>query len=151
METNKSRFRRTVRIVQASIELEGDQHKCQIMIDNEGKLVGVAGLDVLRRWLETQTDTDPKDLSTIALTATPTSARIQLSEAAKKNIKFFGHGPCWFEGCEQLRAEYQNELTAMQARAEGCRGCEKGVLMRKYLELVEAATNEKPAENPNPA
>ncbi len=139
-----------MRVVQTIVELGHVQHTCQFMIGSDGKLMGVAGIDILKEWLGTQVDSDPKNVPTTTLGSNPSPSQVQLNEAAKKNIKFFGSAPCWFEGCDELRAQYQSELDALQNRTTGCKPCEKGALMRKFLLLLEQAQNEKPVETNDP-
>lgn len=43
-----------------------------------------------------------------------------------------GHEPCYFEGCEQIVADYKTELHQMESRPGGCKDCEKAKLKRKY-------------------
>lgn len=51
-------------------------------------------------------------------------------------LEFFVEGrPCPFPDCEPLRAAYQKELQSLEAG--DCTDCEKGVLIRKYREIIE--------------
>ncbi len=62
---------------------------------------------------------------------------VQIDDVTKRDIKFFGTGPCWFGGCDELRVEYQAELQKLEAA--NCKSCERGALIRKYLKLIAAA------------
>lgn len=54
-------------------------------------------------------------------------------------MRFFSHEqPCYFVGCEQLRAKFQTERAAVAAG--GCPTCaDQGELLRKYILLVKDA------------
>ena len=51
----------------------------------------------------------------------------------QKIMTFFSGAPCWFEGCEAVRKEYEAELAAM---GEDCPDCQKGSLIRKYTDRI---------------
>ena len=52
-------------------------------------------------------------------------------------ISFFSLGkPCWFEGCEELRAEYQKEYEGIGGA--NCQACDHGALIRKYMPKIDA-------------
>jgi hypothetical protein len=55
-------------------------------------------------------------------------------------MPFFSKVPCWFRGCEELRAKYEAEVEAKidAATQEGreCRDCETGEVMRKYIRIL---------------
>jgi hypothetical protein len=49
-------------------------------------------------------------------------------------MQFFNDNyPCWFEGCEDLRRAYKEEL----AQQTNCKTCTRGTLIRKYSEKVK--------------
>lgn len=51
-------------------------------------------------------------------------------------FKFFSeHTPCWFEGCEELREQYNKELEDL---GDDCKECDKGALIRKYHAKVRS-------------
>jgi hypothetical protein len=57
-----------------------------------------------------------------------------VDDRTRQALAFFTSEPCWFEGCEELRAKYQADLEAQQT-GDGCKTC-KGVLYRKYIKKV---------------
>lgn len=65
---------------------------------------------------------------------------------------------CWFNGCEQLREEYKNELAKAGTTDAPCTGCQKGAIMRLFEKRVRAAiqnsknhaTNSRTSEIPRP-
>lgn len=45
--------------------------------------------------------------------------------------------PCWFNGCEQIREAYNNELKrTVDSKQSQCSDCKKGPVLRKYLRKV---------------
>lgn len=45
--------------------------------------------------------------------------------------------PCWFNGCEQIREAYNNELKrTADSKQSKCSDCKKGPVLRKYLRKV---------------
>lgn len=61
-------------------------------------------------------------------------------------IPFFGLGPCWFEGCEELRADYRKEKDklAKASKSGQCSDCDLGALQAKYsLRVRNALENVK--------
>lgn len=42
---------------------------------------------------------------------------------------FSDHRPCWFEGCQELRDEFNKVIASIP----GCPGCKRGKLILKYL------------------
>jgi hypothetical protein len=53
----------------------------------------------------------------------------------QKLLTFFtDSAPCWFDGCEELRAQYNAELEARGG--ETCPGCKKGAIIRKYMMIL---------------
>jgi hypothetical protein len=60
-----------------------------------------------------------------------------VSNATATAMRFFStESPCWFEGCEELRAKYAQELESIGGDA--CPACKRGALTRKYLPMVIA-------------
>ena len=53
--------------------------------------------------------------------------------------KFFTATPCWFEGCEDLKKSYNEQLTDL---GDDCRNCDKGALMRKMIPHIRKALHE---------
>jgi len=48
-------------------------------------------------------------------------------------MKFFTGAPCFFPGCEELRAAFKGEE---QKLAQDCPACERGALINKYRDKV---------------
>lgn len=110
------------------LELEPGQ---QVLLEVEdGKLISVSDPIKLQRWL-TKLITQHS-----ALYAIP-SNELVVTPVAKRDIRFFGDTPCWFEGCEELRSQYKRELEDLRKEDKYCKGCDKGGLMRKYLQLLQ--------------
>ena len=66
-----------------------------------------------------------------------------ITEEQKEVLKFFSTlTPCWFEGCEELRSQYQEDLKE-RGGDKGCTSCQKGALMREYMEKVAKALGHK--------
>jgi hypothetical protein len=62
-----------------------------------------------------------------------------VSAEERKVLSFFvDSAPCWFEGCDELRAKYQDEVAKLGA---GCPSCQKGAVIRKYQDLVRRASS----------
>jgi hypothetical protein len=73
------------------------------------------------------------------------NTQLIVTDEVKRNMKFFSeHSPCWFEGCEKLRELYKKEVTELESNGN-CQGCQKGAVIRKYLQLV--ATTIRSLEN----
>lgn len=52
-------------------------------------------------------------------------------------ISFFSlTKPCWFEGCEELRAEYQKAYEAIGGA--NCQACDHGALIRRFMPKIDA-------------
>ncbi len=55
----------------------------------------------------------------------------------------FSATPCWFEGCNQLREQYQTEAanlaSKMAAEGQRCTTCDLGDIRRKYIALMRAS------------
>lgn len=62
-------------------------------------------------------------------------------EEAELNRFYTLQIPCWFDGCEELRKEYQAEIDKAGAKkADGtCTDCEKGAIMRMFADRVKLA------------
>ena len=55
----------------------------------------------------------------------------------QQNYAFFSEGaPCFFTGCEELKANYEADKAKL---GNDCPSCEKGALIRKYLTLIRKA------------
>jgi hypothetical protein len=62
----------------------------------------------------------------------------EVSDVDKEVFRFFSpHQPCWFEGCEKLREQYQAELDKRGGSA--CPSCEKGVVIRMFVPKIKKA------------
>lgn len=62
-----------------------------------------------------------------------------LSPELRKAMDFFSDKiDCWFDGCEELRENYKEDLKALKADGK-CKGCDKGALIRKYQDLIREA------------
>jgi hypothetical protein len=58
-----------------------------------------------------------------------------ISDTDRRILGFFSPStPCWFQGCEELRKQYQVEEGALDAN---CPDCQKGAIIRKYQDLVK--------------
>lgn len=56
-------------------------------------------------------------------------------------FRFFGkETPCWFDGCEELRAQYAAEIANL---GDTCPTCMQGAIIRKYRDKVEEMTRGK--------
>lgn len=61
-------------------------------------------------------------------------------EEAELNRFYTLQIPCWFNGCEELRAEYNDALKkAGKGDASTCTDCEKGAIMRMFADRVKLA------------
>ncbi len=102
----------------------------------DGQLRGLANSDALRKFL----DDNPNDYQA------PAPAAREISTQDRQHIKFFSKSaPCWFEGCEELREEYAEEIAALEAKT-GCKaGCNKAPIMEKYLKRVAQAVGNAPS------
>lgn len=59
-----------------------------------------------------------------------------ISPEMRQIVRFFvASDPCWFTGCESLRAEYNAELQTIGG--EDCTSCQQGDLTRKYMLLIK--------------
>lgn len=107
---------------------DGSTAKAIIFCDADGFVSGVSNLGLLVDW--SQRRNTP---------AIDTQAPLVITDEVKHNMRFFSdHTPCWFPGCEKLRESYKAELAKMEANGD-CKGCEKGALIRKYIQLVGLA------------
>lgn len=62
-----------------------------------------------------------------------------MTKEAYELLEFFHEAtPCWFKGCEALRAQYRAERDAMD-----CSGC-TGATMRKYMGLARKMMDADP-------
>lgn len=67
---------------------------------------------------------------------------VHIPEIEKEATKLFIDSyDCWFDGCEELRKQYKEELAAISK--ESCPPCKKGQIWRKYIrKTVEALQNQ---------
>lgn len=106
------------------LRVNGNLVGIHLLLGEHDELVGTSDPTLFRTWAEQQK---------------PAARAVTVTKEDKRDIKFFTETPCWFNGCEELRAAYASELQQLEARPGGCRGCVKGSLMRKYLKLVADA------------
>jgi hypothetical protein len=67
-----------------------------------------------------------------------TTVITKVSDEDREIFKFFSqHQPCWFKGCEDMRAEYFNRLD--QLGGAGCSSCQKSGLVKEFHERVKTA------------
>lgn len=107
----------------------------------------VAGLENAPR--RKTPDNDPRTAATdLGLDVERKDGKIiirSVDDRTQKIMPFFTKAPCWFEGCAELRKEYQRELQAAEAKAKAedreCQGCERGAINEKYIKLLRG--NEK--------
>ena len=104
-----------------------DGTSVHLLVDHTNELKGVLNLQALRKWLEGRSEF-------------AADVPIRPDAVTQRDIRFFGSTPCWFDGCEELRKQYNEELSKIGGAACGT-GCEKGTLIRKYLKLVAQAQN----------
>lgn len=58
-------------------------------------------------------------------------------------LRFFSpHQPCWFPGCEKMRARYEQDVVA--AGGKNCPGCQKGAIIRAYMVRVRTVLEKLP-------
>lgn len=50
-----------------------------------------------------------------------------------------GMEPCYFEGCDEVLAKYNDELKILESRPGGCRECDRAKLRRKYATVFRNA------------
>lgn len=61
-----------------------------------------------------------------------------VSEQDKEIFKFFSsYQPCWFEGCEEMKKNYQADLDTNGG--ESCPSCTRGQIIRRYVPLIKKA------------
>lgn len=67
-----------------------------------------------------------------------------IPEIEKEAIKIFVDSyPCWFDGCEDIRKAYKEEVERTLG-PDGCTSCKKGAILRKYLkQAVDALQKSK--------
>lgn len=65
---------------------------------------------------------------------TVTDGKILITSVPPRESKIFSFfsrmSPCWFEGCEELKTQYFEEL--QQLKDAKCKACDEGKLIRKY-------------------
>lgn len=105
---------------------KGELTNLTMYVSSNNELVGVSDMDTLAAWLQHQNLPSGEQIRVIDKNSIP--------DSTKRDIKFFSDSPCWFEGCEELRTQYQDELTKLESA--NCKSCEKGALIRKYLKLL---------------
>lgn len=94
-----------------------------------GKLVAVENKEVALRLIGKLPEAD---------NGKPEKKRPRVPVADDEISPFFGKGPCFFTGCEELRASYRKELETL-AKGGNCSDCDKGAVVRKYQERVRHA------------
>ena len=121
--------------------VDGTKKAVKITIDEDRLIVGEEYSDPVGG------QSTPKDARDAALAGsgikfhTDDQGRTIIDSVPQKEqevISFFVPGkPCWFPGCEALRAEYAAELAAIGGA--NCTNCQQGALIRKYRPRVAAA------------
>lgn len=96
-------------------------------VSGSNELLGVSDLSLLENWIAQQRS--ESQVRTIG--------RDDVTDETRRDIKFFSNSPCWFEGCEKIRAAYEAEVAKLDAAK--CKPCEKGALIRKYLQILKDA------------
>lgn len=114
-----------------------------LLLNESNELQEVTNPAFLRRWLEAKYPTveylsPPSEISLGGVAGEQQRATTVTPEL-QRNMQFFGEGPCWFDGCDEMREKYHEEMDALENRPGGCRNCDKGALIRKYLAKVAAA------------
>ena len=112
---------------QLHVVLSGERHALQLLVNTDNELIGVSNPQLLRRWLDSRAPQPHNVLSASNIT-----------EIQRRDVRFFGETPCWFEGCEELREAYKAEKAALEAKPD-CKNCETSALMRKYFKKVADA------------
>lgn len=65
---------------------------------------------------------------------------VSIPDIEREALKIFVDSqPCWFEGCEEIRKAFKEELN--QGNYTGCAPCKKGAVWRKYLKKTVDALN----------
>lgn len=114
-----------LRAVTLLLKAGGKETTARLYVDQTGTLIGAQNIEALKNWLHGQLEYDPG-------TITPA----QVTDEVKRDIRLFTNSPCWFDGCEELRQQYEAEIAEMLKANPNCKGCEKGAVMRKYLALA---------------
>ena len=69
----------------------------------------------------------------------------KVSPEEQELFKFFSdHSECWFDGCEEMRKKYKEELDKLPPN---CPNCQKGALIRKYKEKIKPLLKAHHAKN----
>ena len=66
-------------------------------------------------------------------------------EVVKRMDVFRPDKPCWFDGCEEIRAEYLSRLEELGGSE--CPGCKKGSLQRELLPRIQTLIHEHTKKN----
>lgn len=113
-----------------------DSHKVIQSIQNGSALQPViaAGEAKVKHQQEAIKITSPSQVPGVVLQRDAQGVmRPIVSDKAQRDMQLFVPSvEPWFEGCAELRAEYNAELAVMEAKGD-CKGCEKGELIKKYL------------------
>ena len=75
----------------------------------------------------------------IVTTATGATHIESASDLDVMIARFYAGSPCWFDGCETLRAAWQEFVQANTEPGHACTDCEKGQLMRQFRPRLEPA------------
>lgn len=116
---------KSVKATALKVRVNGHLETVHLMFDESGELVGALNITALREWMTNRGE----------FMAAPRAKVI--TDQERRDIRLFGTSPCWFEGCEELRAAYHAELDQSQKRS-GCSNCERGAINKKYLQLAAA-------------
>ena len=119
---------------------DGGEERVHLFLDSNGFLTGAHGLEKLTSWeRHKQAGAGAKVVMANNVTA------VDVDAITRRDIRLFTDTtPCWFPECEELRRRYKEDLADMERQTlelEGreCKGCEKGVLIRKYMALAKEA------------
>ncbi len=122
-----------VRVIRLKLKIGDTEEVVPLHMSLDGYLLGFQNVQTLKAWLADNADFEPGKVS----------APQPITPAYRRDLRLFTSAPCWFEGCEELRQAYHAELEKLGGT--GCKGCEKGPLMQKYLKLAaEAQKNDEP-------
>lgn len=109
------------------VRVDDTLHEVYMFLNEDGELKGFSHPDIMAHWTQRF---EVHKVETASITA----------EQARDVRLFVETQPCWFEGCEELRAAYFREIEEAKQRNPGCKtGCEKSPIMRKYLKLAAEA------------
>jgi hypothetical protein len=69
----------------------------------------------------------------------------EISDRDREVLKFFSkYQPCFFKGCEELRAKYNTEIEKLAE--QNCPACQKGAVMRRYMKIINDVLDQQELE-----